>query len=67
MCIQLMQQYVKKSNTTIFPRKSLLKDRGLDTLNHSKSANALVNVNKKQQFLGLHGTSTNCYGCDFLG
>jgi hypothetical protein len=43
-----MQQYVKKSNTMTFPRKSLLKDRGLDTLNHSKSANILVNVKRNK-------------------
>jgi hypothetical protein len=42
--MQLMQQYVKKSSTTIFPLKSLLKDSGLDTLNHSKSANVLTDV-----------------------
>lgn len=38
MCIQLMQQYVKKSNTVTRPFKSLATVRGRDTLNHSNPA-----------------------------
>ena len=41
MWIQLIQQYVKKSRTTILPERSLLADRGLVVLNHSQSVNTI--------------------------
>ena len=37
MWIQFIQQYVKKSRTTILPDRSLLADRGRVVLNHSQS------------------------------
>lgn len=36
MCMQLMQQYVKKSSSTTFPASSLFKDRGPSVFSHSK-------------------------------